>query len=47
MEEGNRGSDRCGESRGRGRRGVDVGDASVGCVGILVGMGWGETLGSL
>ena len=30
VEEGNRGRDRCGESRGRGRRGVDVGDASVG-----------------
>ena len=30
VEEGNKGSDRCGESTGRARRRVDVGDASVG-----------------
>ena len=28
--EGNRGRDRCGESRGRGRRGGYVGDKSLG-----------------
>ena len=47
MEEGNRGSDRCGESGGWARRGGEGGDASVGGVGIVVGMGGGETLGSL